>query len=255
MPKGWTENVDVGFLVNKAGAEQETKAKVSFVIAILFLAIFFSTTTNGASAQNIPPQLFRNELEFSPPKVSFKAPQKKKLSKKSRKAPRHKSIGDINEDLQLDTAEEVLEESRFGAEFLPLYQGVTYLKYFNDSIDFPDFEEDSSRSAAEKLLVFNCVKTISEFLRQSPLQDFYLDIIDGVRKYRRYTHVQVGQHASGALTVAQNENSLQGKELFKFKIHTSIHHGIEPRLLFGDNLVLKYDTVREAPLFQYEFGF
>ena len=83
------------------------------------------------------------------------------------------------------------------------------------------------------------------------------DTLQKLKTFQDYTTVQVSREAGGKILVQQPEKQAVniGKRLVQFRVHTSVHRGIEPRLTFGDNLVLKYDLVQNKPFLLYEFTF
>ncbi len=168
---------------------------------------------------------------------------------------RVKPSSSLDEELELDSADDLIQSSENQLDLFNSYKGIYYLQYIHGSIDLDNFDDGTTRSVAQKLLLIKCSKTITDFLRTSPLNDLFQDVLKRFKTYQRYTTVQVAQKSDGALSVSQKKETPRGKQLLEFKIHTSIHRGIEPRLTVGENLLLKYDVVREQPLLVYEFQF
>ena len=166
----------------------------------------------------------------------------------------HSSGPSLADEVKLDTVEGVLSSQKEAAMMSEL-RGLSYLRYVENIVDVTDWVDPQDQSSfARTLLVYQTAKTLVHTIIESPLEPTYRKVVKQVRALDHYTTVQVVEGSRGKLGVKQGE-TVSGNRLVSFKLHLSVQNGVEPRLLFGDHLVLRYDPFHQDTVFQFETHF
>lgn len=232
---------------------------VVLVAILLSFSNLFIFHTNAVAEESRNISLFNNKAVLQANvKSKLSGAQSKSRQKSSSRAKKlsRRSGGDLNDELRLDSVEDFVLTSNNHRKLLSQYQGLSiYTKYFRDWAGFEEINDDESRAFTQKLLIYQSSKTITEFLETSPLKELYHDLLAGFKYYRDYTTVHVKRKGSGELKVSRSNQNTQGEQLLEFKIHTSVHSGIESRLSVGEHVTLSYDLLRQEPQIQYELDF
>ena len=146
---------------------------------------------------------------------------------------------------QLDTVPDVLATSN--------YRGAFYLAYVQNVIGVDFFDERESAALAERALLIQAAESVGKVVVGTTLEPLYREAVESVRWFRHYTSVSVVQGSSGAVGVKSGEND--SSPLVEFKLHVSANHGVEPRIKFGRDVVLRHDILRDETLLEFSRSF
>ncbi len=159
-------------------------------------------------------------------------------------APR--SFGRLDESAtQLDTVPDVLATSN--------YRGAFYLAYVQNAIGVDFFDERESEALAERALFIQAAESVSKVVIGTTLEPLYREAVESIRWFRHYTSVSVVQGSTGKVGVKSGEND--AAPLVEFKLHVSANNGIEPRIKFGKDVVLRHDILRDETLVEFSRSF
>lgn len=146
---------------------------------------------------------------------------------------------------QLDTVPDVLASSN--------YRGAFYLAYVQNVIGVDFFDERESEALAERALMIQAAESVGKVVIGTTLEPLYREAVESVRWFRHYTAVSVVQGSSGGVGVQSGEND--AAPLIEFKLHVSANHGVEPRIKFGRDVVLRHDILRDETLLEFSRSF
>lgn len=232
----------------------------SFLCSATIFIIFCMLDVSNVSAENKPlVTLFSEQaLIKADRKVSrrYQAVGKKKEKVRNGKNLRKSFISsNPSERLKVDSVSELMMTSGDGATFSSVRTSSVYLDYLHDLASGTDIDADSSRSLAQRLLLYQSSKSLSELLLQSPLKDSYQALLRQLRYVKEKSTFRMQRKGNGSLHFARGDTVSPEKKLLEFRVHTSTHRGIEPRLTIGDNIVLRHDLLHGETLFEFETEF
>lgn len=159
----------------------------------------------------------------------------------------------LGEELQLDSADSILLSEYQTQSFFSNYRGIYYLRYFRDWGGVLDEEDSENELMARRALLFQGMTTVSNLLKESGLKDTYRQTVRSIRAAKEMTTIRVAQTGRGKFDVSQGTNSPE--PLIEFGVHTSVRHGIEPRLTIGDSVTLRYDLLSDEALLEFRRDF
>lgn len=147
----------------------------------------------------------------------------------------------LKEGLKLDSVDGLLSrQGRDSAEYVS-YRGVAYLSYSQDVVDLTEFRETEQTAAAEKTFVFETLKLTDRYIFRPAFRGLYEQAVVHLRKLRDYTTFGLVNDSGGKFGVQRGTS--EDERLLEFKIHASARYGIEPRLIFRDDLMLRYQVL------------
>lgn len=237
----------------------------AILCSALFSALFFPDGTiffgiSDASAENKPfVTLFSEQaLIKADRKVSrrYQAVGKKKDRARSNRSLR-KNITSSNpsERLKVDSVSDVMLSSGEGDMFFSGRTSPVYLDYLHNLASGADLDADSSRSLAQRLLLYQSSKSLSELLIQSPLKERYDALLRQLRHVKDKTTFRMRRKGNGSFHFGGGDTITPENKLLEFRVHTSTHRGIEPRLTIGENIQLRHDLLHGETLLEFETEF
>lgn len=163
--------------------------------------------------------------------------------------------GSAADDLRLETVDDVLESRSRRERFESLVRSSMYFKYLGDAVDLREehsyvFDEEDM---AEKLVVYETVRMLGQHLKDSPLFDMYKDVLESLKVIKDKTTVTLGKDGAGKYDFSSGAD--KDDVFLKFKLHFSAQRGLEPRMHFSKNVVLRYDMFNQETLLEYRLGF
>ena len=172
---------------------------------------------------------------------------KRVVSRYSRRQP------SLVHSLQLDSVEGLLVKNRSTSQSFSSFRRVAYLSYVQDVIDVEELFEIDNSTAAQKLLLFEGLRFSNEHIFKPLAGHLYDEVVQRLRTLRDYTTVGVVKNDSGSLGVQRGLS--REERLLEFKVHASARYGLEPRLRFDENLVLRHRPLAQETLLEFSFDF
>ncbi len=160
---------------------------------------------------------------------------------------------ELSHELRLETVDDIILSNQRYNQLQNDYRGLLYLTSKNDWVDVGPLDELEQRSLAERMLIFQSARTLLNAIKGSPLEAYYRRSVRGLKKLRDATTVKVSPGEKNTFTVGEKVGTR--KELFKFKFHASARNGIEPRIIFSDELQFRYEVLDERALLEYNINF
>ena len=179
--------------------------------------------------------------------------------------------GSLAQDLRLDTVEDILWESKKDPAHFRNFRGLRYLSYVGDAVDLEveEIDELEQTSFAKKLLLFQTARSIAHHITGTPLERFYRRVVRMAKSARDYTTFRLVENESGDIGVSQGDEAAAVKEsdfkplleprepkkLIEFKLHASAKNGVEPRIKFSEDVVLRLDPLGKDALLEFKQDF
>ncbi len=238
------------------------------VLLVLSLCVFCHSRSQKASAQEFSAQ--RAQPRLFAKEATAKANEALRNKQRSSRLVRREesTTGSLAQDLRLDTVDDIIFESKYDPELFSGYRGLGYLGYVGNVVEVEQLDELEQSSLTQKLILFQTARTVSKAIVGTPLERHYKRLVRIARKARDYTTFRLVNSSKGDLDVtrgtsseehsssSEKSSSVETKdELIEFKLHASANNGIEPRLKFSDNLMLRLDPLHGDALMEYKRPF
>ena len=157
------------------------------------------------------------------------------------------------EELKFGTVDDLIFNSAREVHVTAESRGELSQQAMRDYLDLREPDEFESEMLAQRVFLFQTAKSVSDYIRQSPLEETYRTVARGFRTVGRYLSLNVTRQVGGGIQVGQGEH--EGSRLMEFKLHASARNGVEPRLRVSDQLVLRYDLFNQGTILEFCYDF
>lgn len=160
---------------------------------------------------------------------------------------------DLVHKLNLDSVDSILMKNRRETDLFSTYRGMAYLSYVRDVVNVEELLEFDSSAAAQKVLLYEGLRLSNEHIFKPLIGHWYDEIVAKLRLVRDYTTVGVVQDDSGDIGVKRGLS--EDEPLVEFRMHASARYGLEPRLRFDENLMLRYRPLEQETMLEFTVDF
>lgn len=180
----------------------------------------------------------------------------------SKESPRHlrgtpervrESSGSVASDLKIDRVDDIILSDKGQRSLLADYRSISYLRYIQDFVELRALDEWEQGTVAQRVLIYQSLRTISDYLIASPLEQVYRHVLRHLQVIKRYTTVQVSRECDGGVDVHHGQKN--ASRLLEFKIHASARYGVQPRLSIFDDLTFRYDVLEDDLMLEFRYDF
>jgi hypothetical protein len=161
---------------------------------------------------------------------------------------------DVGAELSLDTVDGILTASQVQRETFGAYGGFLYLVELQDALDVRGVDEISESTITERLVAYQTAKTFVELFKDTPLDDYYRNVVRSLRELRDATTVQVTSQQKGGVDLVHGAEG-DARRLLEFKVHANVRDGLEPRLYLYETFTLRYSPFTKQALLEFEHNF
>lgn len=158
----------------------------------------------------------------------------------------------VSDQLQLDTFDDLAMMSEKQQAYSSQYRAFANL-YLSDHHSSALYDEELVNDLAQRVAAYQSAVTLGDYLNRSPIGNVYRRVLDSLAEYREHVTLRVGRKADGSVGVIERRN--RKHQLLEFKLNANPTRGVEPRLRVIDDFVLKYDTIADATLIEYNISF